>query len=135
VRIEERLVVFPEVVGWHIAIVAKTEQESRDAGMGEVAKATTDTNGHYSLSEPGSGPYLVRVTHQGAGYFIAAPEGGAGSWPRPRRRELELGGYGRSHEMVGQVSSGEIPAAVSSPSGIASGAGSFGLPAAMFRRR
>jgi hypothetical protein len=47
------------------------------AGMGEVAHATTDAKGHYSLSEPGSGPYLVRVTHQGAGYFIAAPQGGA----------------------------------------------------------
>jgi len=47
------------------------------AGMGEVAHATTDSSGHYSLSEPGSGPYLVRVTHQGAGYFIAAPQGGA----------------------------------------------------------
>jgi hypothetical protein len=45
------------------------------AGMGEVAHATTDANGHYSLVEPGSGPYLVRVTHQGAGYFVAAPEG------------------------------------------------------------
>ncbi|HEV2485919.1 MAG TPA: carboxypeptidase-like regulatory domain-containing protein [Terracidiphilus sp.] len=47
------------------------------AGMGEVAHATTDARGHYSLTEPGSGPYLVRVTHQGAGYFIAAPQGGA----------------------------------------------------------
>jgi hypothetical protein len=47
------------------------------AGMGEVAHATTDSNGHYSLVEPGNSPYLVRVTHQGAGYFIAAPEGGA----------------------------------------------------------
>ncbi|MDR3741216.1 MAG: carboxypeptidase-like regulatory domain-containing protein [Terracidiphilus sp.] len=47
------------------------------AGMGEVAKATTDAKGHYSLTKPGNGPYLVRVTHQGAGYFIAAPEGGA----------------------------------------------------------
>lgn len=47
------------------------------AGMGEVAKATTDAKGHYTLNEPGSGPYLVRVTHQGAGYFIAAPQGGA----------------------------------------------------------
>ena len=47
------------------------------AGMGEVAHATTDAKGHYSLTEPGSGPYLVRVTHQGAGYFIAAPQGGA----------------------------------------------------------
>jgi len=45
------------------------------AGMGEVAHATTDGNGGYSLVEPGNSPYLVRVTHQGAGYFIAAPEG------------------------------------------------------------
>jgi hypothetical protein len=47
------------------------------AGMGEVAHATTDAKGHYSLSAPGAGPYLIRVTHQGAGYFIAAPQGGA----------------------------------------------------------
>jgi hypothetical protein len=47
------------------------------AGMSEVSRATTDAKGHYSLSEPGSGPYLIRVTHQGAGYFIAAPQGGA----------------------------------------------------------
>jgi hypothetical protein len=45
------------------------------AGMGEVAHATTDAKGHYSLAEPGSNPYLVRVTHQGAGYFAAAPQG------------------------------------------------------------
>src|ERR1035437_5649493 len=47
------------------------------AGMGEVAKATTDANGHYSIKAPGNGPYLVRVTHQGGTYFIAAPEGSA----------------------------------------------------------
>src|SRR5580698_2046794 len=46
------------------------------AGMNEVAHATTDAKGHYSLNGPGDGPYLVRVTHQGAGYFIAAPPGG-----------------------------------------------------------
>lgn len=46
------------------------------AGMGEAAHATTDAKGHYTLTEPGSGPYLIRVTHQGAGYFIAAPQGG-----------------------------------------------------------
>jgi len=52
------------------------------AGMGEVAKATTDASGHYSLKEPGSGPYLVRVTHQGSPYFIAAPQGsGPGDIP------------------------------------------------------
>lgn len=47
------------------------------AGMSETARATTDARGHYSLNKPGSGPALVRVTHQGAPYFIAAPEGGA----------------------------------------------------------
>jgi len=47
------------------------------AGMGEVAHATTNAQGRYSLNEPGSGPYLIRVTHQGAGYFIAAPQGDA----------------------------------------------------------
>jgi hypothetical protein len=47
------------------------------AGMGEVAHATTDASGHYSLNKPASSPYLVRVTHQGATYFIGAPEGNA----------------------------------------------------------
>ncbi len=46
------------------------------AGMGAVAHATTDSKGSYTLNEPGNGPYLIRVTHQGAGYFIAAPQGG-----------------------------------------------------------
>ena len=45
------------------------------AGMRTAAHATTDGNGHYSINEPGSGPYLVRAMHQGAGYFIAAPQG------------------------------------------------------------
>jgi hypothetical protein len=46
------------------------------AGMSEIARTTTDAQGHYALNLPGNGPYLVRDTHQGAGYFIAAPEGG-----------------------------------------------------------
>ena len=45
------------------------------AGMSEAATGTTDKNGHYSLQPPGMGPYLVRVNHQGATYFIAAPGG------------------------------------------------------------
>jgi Carboxypeptidase regulatory-like domain len=56
------------------------------AGMNEAAHATTDASGHYSITAPGDGPYLVRVTHQGAGYFIAAPMGqgpGAGSGDIP----------------------------------------------------
>jgi hypothetical protein len=47
------------------------------ASMGEVAKTTTDARGRYTLKTPGNSNYLVRVTHQGAGYFIGAPEGGA----------------------------------------------------------
>lgn len=47
------------------------------AGMGEVSKATTNASGSYTLNEPGPGPYLIRVVHQGAPYFIAAPQGGA----------------------------------------------------------
>ncbi len=56
------------------------------AGMAEMAHATTDGRGRYTLDAPGGGPYLIRVTHQGAGYFIAAPQtgesaGGAGDIP------------------------------------------------------
>lgn len=45
------------------------------AGMGEVAHAATNAQGRYTLNEPGAGPYLIRATHQGAPYFIAAPQG------------------------------------------------------------
>jgi Carboxypeptidase regulatory-like domain len=45
-------------------------------GMSEVGRATTNAQGHYSLDLPGANPYLVRVTHQGADYFIPAPQGG-----------------------------------------------------------
>jgi len=47
------------------------------AGMGEAARTTTDSGGHYKLTKPGHSNYLVRVTHQGATYFIGAPEGTA----------------------------------------------------------
>jgi len=46
------------------------------AGMAAVAHARTNAQGRYSLDAPGPGPYLIRDTHQGAGYFIAAPQGG-----------------------------------------------------------
>ena len=52
------------------------------AGMADAATATTDAKGQYSLQLPagssGSGAFLIRVTHQGAGYFIAAPQSGTG---------------------------------------------------------
>jgi hypothetical protein len=44
------------------------------ASMNEAASATTDARGRYSLTQPGHSSYLVRATHQGATYFIAAPE-------------------------------------------------------------
>src|SRR5579863_3664654 len=46
------------------------------SGMSEVGHATTNAQGKYALDLPGQVPYLVRVTHQGAEYFIAAPQGG-----------------------------------------------------------
>jgi hypothetical protein len=47
------------------------------AGMSEAARTTTDARGHYSLPKSGGGNLLVRVTHQGATYFIGAPQGSA----------------------------------------------------------
>lgn len=46
------------------------------SGMSEVGRTTTDAHGQYTLNLPGAMPYLIRVTHQGADYFIAAPQGG-----------------------------------------------------------
>jgi hypothetical protein len=55
----------------------KVELVDVQAGMSVAATATTNSSGHYSLNKPGAGPYLVRVTHQGSPYFIAAPDGAA----------------------------------------------------------
>jgi hypothetical protein len=46
------------------------------SGMSEVGHTTTDAKGHYTLNLPGSSPYLIRVTHEGADYFGSAPQGG-----------------------------------------------------------
>jgi hypothetical protein len=54
----------------------KVELVDVQAGMSAVSTTTTSASGHYTLNEPGAGPYLIRVTHEGAGYFIAAPQGG-----------------------------------------------------------
>ena len=45
-------------------------------GMSEVGHTTSNAEGRYTLNLPGANPYLIRVTHQGAGYFVAAPQGG-----------------------------------------------------------
>ena len=44
-------------------------------GMTEVAHATADAKGQFSLEAPAGGPYLLRVTHDGAAYYEAATAG------------------------------------------------------------
>ncbi len=44
-------------------------------GMTEVAHATADAKGQFSIEAPAGGPYLLRVTHDGAAYYEAATEG------------------------------------------------------------
>jgi len=45
-------------------------------GMTEVAHATVDASGHYSINRPSNAPSLVKVIHQGAEYFADAPQSG-----------------------------------------------------------
>jgi hypothetical protein len=44
-----------------------------DQSMREIARTTTDSQGHYSIDAPDPGMHLVRIDHQGAGYFQPAP--------------------------------------------------------------
>jgi hypothetical protein len=46
-------------------------------GMTEVAHATVDASGHYTINRPTNAPALVKVTHQGAEFFADAPQTGA----------------------------------------------------------
>jgi hypothetical protein len=43
--------------------------------MTELAQAKTDAKGQFSLTAPGAGPYLLRVTHDMAAYYESASEG------------------------------------------------------------
>jgi hypothetical protein len=45
-------------------------------GMTEVARATVDAGGRYSINRPTNAPTLVKVIHQGAEYFADAPQSG-----------------------------------------------------------
>jgi hypothetical protein len=45
-------------------------------GMSEVGRVTTDAQGRYKLDLPGNNPFLIKAVHQGAEYFVPAPEGG-----------------------------------------------------------
>jgi hypothetical protein len=44
-------------------------------GMTELAHATTDAKGQFSIDAPANGPYLLRVTQDGAAYYQSATEG------------------------------------------------------------
>ena len=46
------------------------------AGLKDVTTVKTDAKGHFSLSRPDDQPYLLRATHEGAGYFVEAPQNG-----------------------------------------------------------
>ncbi len=45
-------------------------------GMSEIARTTCNAQGHYTLNLPGANPFLIKAIHQGAEYFIPAPQGG-----------------------------------------------------------
>ena len=45
-------------------------------GMTEVARATVDATGKYSINRPSNAPALIKVIHQGAEYFADAPQTG-----------------------------------------------------------
>jgi hypothetical protein len=45
-------------------------------GMTEVARATVDAAGKYSINRPSNAPALIKVIHQGAEYFADAPQTG-----------------------------------------------------------
>src|ERR1700733_14437111 len=44
-----------------------------DQRMQELAKTTTDGQGHFSINAPNPGMHLIRIDHQGAAYFQPAP--------------------------------------------------------------
>ncbi len=44
-----------------------------DQRMQEIAKTTTDGQGHFSIDAPDPGMHLIRIDHQGAAYFQPAP--------------------------------------------------------------
>lgn len=44
-----------------------------DQSMREIAKTKTDGQGHFSIDAPDPGMHLLRIDHQGAGYFQPAP--------------------------------------------------------------
>ncbi len=44
-----------------------------DQRMQEIAKTTTDDQGHFTIDAPDPGMHLIRIDHEGAAYFQLAP--------------------------------------------------------------
>jgi hypothetical protein len=76
-------------------------------GMNEAAKTTTDQRGRYSLTKPGHSSYLVRATHQGAPYFIAAPDGGAQGDIAVYDVAARVGGVAIEEDVIAIVETGQ----------------------------
>ena len=74
-------------------------------GMSEIAHTTTDAHGHYSLNATVTGPALVQTTHQGVGYFIAAPQGGAPGDITVNDVAAQIDGVTINEDVVGIVDS------------------------------
>jgi hypothetical protein len=73
------------------------------SGMSEVAHTTTDARGHYSLQKTGNGPALLRARHQGAEYFIGAPEGSASGDISVYDVAAKVDGVGIDEDVLGLV--------------------------------
>jgi hypothetical protein len=73
------------------------------AGMSEEGQATTDARGHFSLLKKGDGPALLRATHQGADYFIAAPQGAGPADIPVYDVAAKVNGVGIDEDVIGIV--------------------------------
>jgi hypothetical protein len=73
------------------------------AGMSEGAQATTDARGHYSLQKTSEGPALLRAKHQGAEYFIAAPQGAGPADIAVYDVAAKVDGVGIDEDVIGIV--------------------------------
>lgn len=71
-----------------------------NAGMADASTAITDSAGHYALQASGAGTYLIRVDHQGASYFIAAPQNGSPADITVYDVALKLEGVGIDADML-----------------------------------
>jgi hypothetical protein len=79
-------------------------------GMQIAAHTTTDAAGHYTLDVTDSDPmHLVRVTHQGANYFQAAP---------PGKQTINVDVYNAAEKVEGVTTEADVQRMESDPNGL-----------------